>query len=484
MILTENGLLAVAGGIAGLSLGLGTVRWLPRIAPSALPDTADLSPGWTVLVFALAITALAMLVFGLGPAIRLSRTAPLATLRGEDRASTSGRPAHRLRSTLVIVQVAAGIILVGGATLLVRSFANLADVPLGLRPDGVLTFEVNLPQARYTDGPARHTFHEALQQRVRDLPGVTAVGATSWLPVSGSYHTWGFVWDPNAPGTRDDDAWQSTDVRVIAGDYFEALGIGVVRGIPPAEADFEAEPVIWINERLAAEVFQDVDPLGQQVWMNDALRRVVGIVADVAHDSRGAITRTLYLPHAQFSDDRNWALVQTVAARGDLSELREAIASELRAIDPQLVLHRPQPLADVLASARAQDRFATALMGAFAGLALVLSLVGTYGVLASGVAARRREIGIRMALGADAARVRKSVLRGAAALTVPGVVIGLGGAWLGSRWIDALLFGVSPADPIAYVVPAAIFVVVGLLAAWRPAVRATRVDTVVALSGD
>jgi predicted permease len=484
MILTENGLLAAAGGVAGFALGLATVRWLPLIAPTALPNTADLIPGWPVFVFAATATGLAMLVFGLAPAIRLSRTGPLATLRSEDRASTGGRPAQRLRSTLVIVQVAAGIVLVAGATLLARSLGNLADVPLGVRPDGVLTFEVNLPQARYADGPARHALHEALEERVRALPGATAVGATSWLPVSGTYHTWGFLWDPNVPGTRDDDAWQSTDVRVITGDYFESIGIGIVRGIAPGEVDFEAEPVIWINERLAAEVFREIDPLGQQVWMEDAFRRIVGIVTDVAHDSRGATTRTLYLPHAQFSDDRNWALVQTVATQGDLGELRDAIAAELRSIDPQLVLYRPRPFADVLATARAQDRFATALMGAFAALALVLSLVGTYGVLSSGVAARRREIGIRMALGADAARVRKSVLRRAAALTVPGVGIGLMAAWLGSRWIDTLLFGVSAADPIGYVVPAALFLGVGLLAAWRPALRATQVDTVVALSGD
>ena len=212
------------------------------------------------------------------------------------------------------------------------------------------------------------------------------------------------------------------------------------------------------------------------------IQQIVGIVEDVAHNSRGETYRHLYLPHAQYSDDRNWALIQTVRTRGDLVELRQAIAQEIRGLDAQLVLYRPQSFDDVLSAVRAQDRFATVLMGAFAGLALLLSLVGTYGVLAGSVAARTREIGIRMALGADPARVRKMVLRYAAVLTLPGILLGLLGAWFGSRWIEALLFGVEAGDPFTYASAVVIFLGVGLLSGWLPAERATRVDTVQTLS--
>lgn len=365
--------------------------------------------------------------------------------------------------------------------MLVRSFDALTDVPLGVESEGVLTYEVHLPAARYADGTARHAFHRELHERVRDLAGVEAVGATSWLPVNGRYHTWGIMWDPDGVDPSDDEGWRSTDVRIIAGDYFESMGIELLRGTAPREIDYEAEPVLWINETVAREVFGDYDPLGAQVWLNGP-RRIVGIVEDVPHNTRGETSPKTYMPHAQYRDDRNWALVQTVKARGDLTELREAVRDEIRVLDSQLVLYKPRSFGSVLAAARAQDRFGTVLMGAFAGLALLLSLVGTYGVLAGSVAARTREIGIRMALGADAMRVRRMVLRYAAGLTVPGIVLGLVGAWMGSRWIAALLFDVGAGDPLAYAGATVIFLGVGLLSGWIPARRATRVDTVETLS--
>jgi hypothetical protein len=271
-------------------------------------------------------------------------------------------------------------------------------------------------------------------------------------------------------------------VRIIAGDYFATLDIALLRGSAPADVDYEAEPVMWINQTIVDEVFGEVDPLGRRVWMNGAARRIAGVVEDIPYGARGETSRKLYLPHAQFSDDRNWALIQTVRARGDLGELREAIRNEIAALDGQLVLHRPQPFEEMLGTVRAQDRFATVLMGAFAALALLLSVLGTYGVVAGSVASRTREIGIRMALGADAGKVRTMVLRYAAAITVPGVLIGVGGAWALRRWLDALLFGVQAGDPVAYLTAVSVFVAVGLFAGWVPAERATRVDTVQSLA--
>jgi hypothetical protein len=223
------------------------------------------------------------------------------------------------------------------------------------------------------------------------------------------------------------------------------------------------------------------DPVGQQIRLS-GMRRVVGVVEDVPYSSRGDVSAKAYILHGQ-ADDRNWALVQTVKASG-VAGVQIAVRDELRRLDPDLVMHRPRPFDAVLAIVRAQDRFATLLMATFALLALTLSLVGTYGVLSGTVAARTREIGIRMALGADRGAVRRLVVRYAAALTLPGILLGLIGAWMASRFLEALLFDVEAGDPAAYGVAVAVFLAVGALAGWLPARRATRVDTVRALSAE
>jgi hypothetical protein len=283
----------------------------------------------------------------------------------------------------------------------------------------------------------------------------------------------------------NDGTFQSTDVRIVAGDYFGVMGIELLQGVGPEQVDLEAEPMVWVNQQLADEVFAGVEPVGLQIGLAGGEgRRIMGIVETIPEDARGSMSRKSYIPHAQYSDNRNWSLIQTVKARGDLTDLREQIRGEIRAMDPQLVLYRPQSFEGVLGTVRAQDRFATVLMGAFAVLALMLSLVGTYGVLSGSVQGRTREIGIRMALGADNGSLRRMVLRYAAALTLPGVALGLLGAWLASRWIEALLFGVEAVDPIAYGLAVLVFLGVGLFSGWLPAVRATRVDTVQTLAAE
>ena len=425
-IFMENGLLAGLGGGFGLALGWVGLRALLALAPDALPIAAEVRFGTPVFLFALAVTAGALLLFGLTPALRMSRTAPAEVLRSGDRSSTVGKFVRRIRDGLVIIQIAAALVLVAGAALLTRSFASLLDVPLAIEAEGVLTFEVHLPTARYPDRESRARFHEELQATVRALPGVQAAGATSWLPVNGRYHSWGFGWvQSDAPDGPED--FNATDVRIIQGDYFAALDIDLLRGEGPSALGPDTEPVAWINSHLAETVFAGVDPLSQRINLSGEDRRIVGVVEDVPFSARGDMSPKTYLLHSQ-ADSRNWALIQTVKASGDLNELREVIRGELRRQDPNLVLYRPRSLDSVLGVIRAQDRFATTLMGAFAVLALLLSLVGTYGVLAGSVAGRTREIGIRMALGADAESVRGMVWRYALHLTVPGLLLGLGGA--------------------------------------------------------
>lgn len=481
-ILTENGLLAVAGGTVGLGVAWLGVRGLVALAPDALPGIVELEMGSRVFAFALGVTVLALFVFGLAPALRLSRTAPADVLRSGDRSSTMGRLARRVRDGLVVAQVAAALVLVTGAVLLTRSFAALTDVPLAVDPRGVMTFEVHLPTARYPEGADRQAFQERLHERIRGVQGVESVGATSWLPVNGRYHIWGFQ---RIRGDSDEPDYHSSDIRIISGDYFEAMGIDILRGARPADIDYESEPVIWINRTIADDIFEEVDPLGELISVGGGeRRRIVGIVEDVPFNARGETSPKLYMPHAQYASDRNWALIQTVRAQGDLTRIRDEIRDEIAAIDGQLVLYRPHSFESALASIRAQDRFATSLMSAFALLALLLSLLGTYGVLAGSVNARTREIGIRMALGADTGSIRQMVLRYATAITVPGIALGLLGAWISSQWLDALLFGVEPTSPWAYTASALLFFAVGLASGWIPARRATRVDTVRVLSAE
>ena len=482
-ILLENGILALMGGAVGLVFGWIGLRALLGVAPEALPAVTEVRFGLPVFLFALSVTFGALLVFGLTPAMRMSRTAPADVLRSGDRASTVGRLARRLRDGLVVVQVAAALVLVTGAILLTRSFDSLLDVPLAVDEDGVFTFEVHTPTSRYAEPADRVAFHRSFQERLRAIPGVTSVGAVSWLPVNGPYHSWGTYWDPAVPDGSNDDAWYGTDVRIVEGDWFEAMGVDLLRGESPREVDPEGETVAWLNRTAVADIMGDVDPIGQMVRIGGRPARVVGVVEDVPVSSRGDLRRKAYLPHAH-ADGRNWALIQTVKTEGSFESLQQAVRAELAALDPGLVVYRARPFTAILDTVRAQDRFGTILMAAFGLLALALSLIGTYGVLSGTVAARTREIGIRMALGADAGAVRSMVLRYAAALTVPGVLLGIALAWGASRWIESLLFGVEAGDPAAYAGAVLVFVAVGFVAGWLPARRATAVDTVEVLTAE
>lgn len=482
-LLAENGILALGGGLAGVFLGWGGVRALTAVGPDVLPRLARPEVGIGVFLFALAITAAALLAFGIAPALRMSRTSPAGILGSGGRSATVSRGVRRIRDGLVVAQVAVAVVLVAGAVLLTRSFSALLHVPLAIDPEGVLTFEVHLPVTRYPDGAAREDFHERFEAAVASLPGVEEVGAVSWLPMNGRYHIWGFYWDPEHPDGSNQEAWYDSEMRIFAGDYFRAVGIQMLRGVGPGEVDLKAEPMAWVSESATA-TFGDVDPVGQVVYAAGAERRIMGVVEDVPVDSRGITTWHTYVPHVQYADDRNWDLIQVAKARSDLLAVRSRIQEELRRLDPELVLHRPRPLTDLFRASRAQDRSTTLLMGAFALLALTLSLVGTYGILAGSVMARRREIGIRIALGADSGRVRGMVLRYAAVLTGSGLLLGMVGSLAGNRVMDTLLFGVESRDPVAYGVSVLVFLGTGLLAGCLPARRATRVNTVEVLKAE
>jgi putative ABC transport system permease protein len=483
-LLSESLLLAVAGGIAGLGVGWVGMRAVLALAPDTLPVVAQPALGLKVFAFALLITFLALAIFAAAPALRLASVAPADVLRAGDRGSTHGRGMTQVRDALVVIQVAVALVLLSGAGVLVRSLLRLQSTPLGIDPEGVFTFEVNLPQSVYEDPESRIRFHDRLDERLSAMPVTVATGAVSWLPVNGRYHTWSFYWDPAKPDYSNDDAWYGTDVRIFDGDYFRAMGIPVLEGSGAEAVERGGEGQIWVSRSIVEQVLTGGDPIGRTISINgETSRRIAGVVGDVMVDPRGTMTRTVYIPHVQFADDRNWSLTQVVRTNGDPAAVEPGARQALSDIDPSLVMYRPGTFDAHLASARARDRFATTLMAAFAALALVLTIVGTYGVLSGAVAVRSREIGIRIALGAGRRRVSGMVMRHALSLAIPGLVLGLAGAIVASRWMRALVYEVRPTDPISIGGSLLLLLLVSVFAGWLPARRATRLNPARTLTG-
>ena len=480
-VLTESVLLAVAGGAAGLALAYVGIRALVAASPDGLPRVAELSLDGSVLAFTLTVSLATGLLFGLAPAAHLAMSRLSQTLREGGRGSTGGPSHRRLRSLLIVAEVAVAVVLLAGATVLVRSFQAIQDVGLAIEAEGVLTYEVHLPATRYPTAEDRIAFYDELFPRVRAVPGVRAVGSTSWLPVQGRYHEW-TVRRLDTPD--DDQEWVGTDVRVVDGQYFEALGIDLVRGrLLGLEDRADASFSMVVNESTAERLFPGEDAVGRMLTVGGPDWTVVGVVEDVPYDPFGAVSRKVYLPHAQFADDRNWAMIQTVAA--DAPEMAVGpIRAALEAVDPDLVVYRVKPMTEVLGASVSLQRFAMQLMSAFATLALALAALGIYGVVGYLVSQRTHEIGIRMALGAERSQVRRLVVRQGLVPVTLGVVVGIVLSLGAGGWLQALVFEVQANDTWALGGAALVLFVAAGLACYLPARRASRVDPMQAFRAD
>jgi putative ABC transport system permease protein len=483
-LLTESLLLAVAGGAAGLVVAKSGTAALVSLGSASIPRVDSVSFDTRVVVFATAVTLLSALLAGLAPTLGASRAGPGDVLREWSRLSTAGRRSGRARAGLVVAQVALALVLLVGSGLFMASLYRLQQVDLGVRTDDVLTFEVHLPAARY-DAQNRARFHEELVRRLGRLPGVQKVGAVSKLPATGSYHGWGAL-AVTGPLAGMEDESTGAQNRVVAGDYFGALSIPVLQGRTfDARDDADAPQRIVVSRALAERLFPETDPVGQRILigMDDTQAEVIGVVGDVAIDPEGTITRYVFHPHRQFAvaANRNWALTYTVAAAVAPETLIPAARRELAALDPRLVLYQPASLAASVGLGTAQRRFTTAVLGSFAAAALALAALGLFGVLSYSVRQRRRELGVRIALGARAADVQRLVLGHGATLAASGIVIGLVVS-VALTWVLAsLLFEVSPLDPVAFTAAAFILSASALLASWIPARRAAAVDPMTVL---
>jgi putative ABC transport system permease protein len=482
--LTESLVLALAGGAAGLLLAALGTRLLVALGPAWLPRLDQVGVDGTVAAFTLGVSLLAGVLFGLAPALQVAR-ADLRALLAEHGRGLGGR--GRGRSGLVVAQTALAVVLLVGAGLMLRSFARLVQVDAGFRAEQALAFPLALPEASYPGDPETRAFFAGFLERLEALPGVERAAAVLVGPMSGGAITISFGVagrEPLPPGQI-----QTLHVRSATPDYFGTAGIPVLRGRGLAATDDAgAPPVAVLNAAAVRTFFPDEDPLGRRIemgWTRDegsVSGEVVGVVGDVRHFGLASDpVPEIYFPHAQLPL-RGMTVV--LRATGDPLALVPAVRAQLAAMDPALAPGAFATLEQTVRGSAAQPRFYLLLLGLFATVAVVLATIGIYGVTSFVVARRTREIGIRMALGADAAAVLRQVVGGSLALATAGIAAGLAGAAVVTRLLEGLLYGVGATDPWTYAAVALIFTAVAALAALVPARRAARVDPTTALRAE
>jgi putative ABC transport system permease protein len=487
-LVTESLTLSVLGGAAGVLLAMFSLDALLALQPEGIPRLAEVRVDRTVVAFAGGLSLLTGLFFGVFPAQQMLRRATAVSLREASRGILSGR-GHRLRSSLVIGQVALAMMLLAGAGLLLRSFSQLRRVDPGFRSDSVLTFRLALPESAYQDDRSKIAFYDRLLTRLSALPGVRSAGSIMGVPLSGLAFSLSFEVKGRPPLPA---AQQPTmQVRVTTPEYFRTMGIPILRGRAFDGRDVAGAPqVAVISAAAARRHFPGEDPLGKVItigWRRPADQppaggEVVGIVGDVKDIGLAEENQPeMYVPLAQLPvETMDVVLRASVPPRS----LVPAVESVVRDLDPELPVARVATLDEVVARSISEPRFYMILLGAFASMAVFLAALGIFGVLSYAVVQRSREIGIRVALGAHPAAVLRMVLGQAAGLAAGGVLIGLAGAVALSRAIGSLLFELSPTDPLTLGTMAVLLGTVALLASYLPARRATRVDPLIALRSE
>ncbi len=477
-MLIESLTLAFAGAAASLVVARLAMSAIVALGAGNIPRLATLSLDVRLLALSFVIATVSAVGFGLAPALRAARTQPGDILRDGSRSATGGAGVLRTREWLVISQVALAFVLVVGAGLLISSFARMRHIDLGFRSDNVLTFELTLPPARY-DSTARGRFYDDFPRDLEAIPGVRAAGAISKLPATGRFHMWG-ARALSGPFANTPRGQMQAQQRVVAGDYFRAVGIPLLRGRLFDATDTPDGPKhVVVSKRFTEILFPGVDAIGQRFATGGREVEIIGVVAEVAVDNEGHPGSTVYHAHRQFSR-REWTLNQVIATDGSAA-VQQSVRRALAARDPQLVMYKPASLDDVIGVAAAQRVFTLRILSTFAALALGLAALGIFGVLSYGVRLRSRELSIRMALGAEGGAIRRLIMRRGLLVTGVGLAIGLAGATTLSRLMSSVLFQVSPFDPGVLAGAVVVMTFIGAAAAYLPARRATTADPIATL---
>jgi predicted permease len=478
-LLTESLLLAIAGGAAGVFLATAGVQFLRGLGPESLPRLDEVNVSGTVLAFTFFISIFTGILFGLGPALKASRSDLAQGLR-EGGAAGDARSKHRVHNALVVAEVALSVVVLIASGLLLNSFWRLTRVQLGFDPANVLTTEVALVSPRYDDERRRESFFHELEDHLRNESGAGSAGFVSELPLSGEADDTFFTIAEHPPANPNDN--NDADIRIIDGDYFGAMRIPLLAGRAFERRDsLESRKVVIVNESFVKKFFPNEDPIGKHLKMFEGkpeftAREIVGIVGGNKHFALQESLRP-----AMFTPGSFLKMNVVVRSAGDLALLTTAVRQAVRAIDPDEATSTFRTMDDVVSSSVAGDRFNTLLLGAFGGIALLLTAAGIFGVLSYLVTQRTREIGLRVALGAQRSDVLGVVVGHGVRLALLGLGIGIVAAAVVTRWMSSVLFEVKPTDPLTFIAVVVVLGTVAFLASYLPARRAMRVDPMVAL---
>jgi putative ABC transport system permease protein len=480
-LLAENLLLAVTGGILGSVLAFWALPPLRSLVPPEMVGGARIALDSRVLLFTLICCLAAGVFFGLIPAIRLVDADLNVSLQEGGRSSSGGARARRMRSGLVVTEIALAAVLLIAAGLLLRNFSGLLKVAEGFNPDNVLALQLSIPQARYPQPADRAKFLKNTLERINSLPGITSASAISRLPLNpGNSNRSVVIEGRTAPPSGD----APPDYLVVAPDYFRTMNIPLLSGRTMEDRDAAgSQPVAVISAAMAHYFWPGQDPIGRHFkgacGDDSTWCQVIGVVGDVKqHHLEQASKMTVYVP---FYQDPWSFLAFVVRTKVDPANAASAIESAIHSVDPDQPVYNIRTMRDVEAASLSPQRLQIALIGLFAALALVLACMGIYGVMSYSVAQRSNEIGVRMAMGAQTGNVLRLVLGEGLKLATLGAGIGLVGAFFASRLLSRMLFGVTPGDPATFFLVAAVLIVVAIVACYIPARRATRVDPLVAL---
>jgi predicted permease len=490
-LLTESVLLSLCGGALGVLLALASLKWVRILGPGSVPRLDFISIDGRVLLFTLFISLVSGTIFGLAPALRVSHIDLNSALkeggRGDSGAGAMWGRGKSLRKSLVVSELALSVLLLIGATLLIRSFANLQSVSPGFNPKNVLTMELTMTSDRYRqDQTAVLSTYKQIMDQLARLPGVQSVGAITSLPLSQM-----FAWGPITLEGRippPGENFINADIRVTAGHYFEAMQIPLLAGRFFNESDTKTSlPVGIVDEYMAKELWPSQSALGKRLHNGGITDKepwitVVGVVGRIKQYTLDSDSRiAIYYPQAQFVT-REMNVV--VRSSGDPAALYSAARQEIQSVDRDLPIFHVVTMEQRVQESLARRRFAMLLLSLFAGLAVALAMIGIYGVISYVVNQGTREIGIRLALGATPRAILRMVIGRGMALAIPGVLIGVLGSLAFTRMMRGLLFGVSPIDPLTFVAIPLLLVLVALLASYIPARRATLVDPTVSLHSE